>query len=194
MLCNSKKILFAVFTFMLLFNTNTLSQDVKVPLEIQFALLPKVLMLEKSLAVQDEKIKIAIIYDASIRSSIRMKDKILSFIENQSYKKDNTKFNFVTIDLANEADLSETLKESNIDAVYLTPLKSENITLVSFHCKNLKLISFTGVEKYLDYGISILFDIKNKKPKITINLESAKEEGASFSSYLLRLVNIINNS
>jgi len=187
------KILHLGLIIFLQLNLSISAQDIKVPLEIQFALLPKVLLLEKTLSVQEEKIKIAILYDSTIRSSINVKEKIFSFIDDQRYKKDNSKFVYITLDLANEVALSNLLIEHQLNAVYLTPLRSEHINQISLECKKLKLISFTGIEKYLDYGISILFDIKNKKPKITINMESVKEEGASFSSYLLRLANIINN-
>lgn len=187
------KILHMGLILLLQLNLSISAQDIKVPLEIQFALLPKVIMLEKNLSVQDEKIKIAILFDSTIRSSIKVKERIFSFVDNHSYKNDNSNFVYIPLDLANEVALSNLLIEHQLNAVYLTPLRSEHINQISLECKKLKLISFTGVEKYLDYGISILFDIKNKKPKITINMESVKEEGASFSSYLLRLANIINN-
>ena len=169
------------------------SQQSKVPLEIQFALLPKVLLLEKNLALKEKDIRVGIVYDNSSAASRLSKNKIFEFTDNPTYKEDNSKFQFIPIAIKEANDFQNTVSSQQLDAIYLTAEKSFSISNLLDICKKHKIISFTGIEEYFNEGVSVFFDIRNNKPKITINLQSAKKEGANFSSYLLRLANIIDN-
>ena len=54
-----------------------------------------------------------------------------------------------------------------------------------------QISTLTGVSNFFsDNNVSVGFDLKNNKLQITINLESAKAEGADFSSRLLSISKI----
>ncbi len=70
------------------------------------------------------------------------------------------------------------------DLVYFMP-GSEGL---SYICKNNKMLSVSGVAKYVQNGnISIAIATENDKPKIFVNLSSLKAEEQSMSTDILRI-------
>jgi hypothetical protein len=75
--------------------------------------------------------------------------------------------------------------------IYVAPLRAYDVTKISNLSKKLKILTLTGVNEYIDFGLSITIGVKGDKPQIIINLPSAKAEGADFSSQLLKLATVI---
>jgi hypothetical protein len=58
-------------------------------------------------------------------------------------------------------------------------------------CAKNSIVSLTGVAEYVNEGVAVGIGIKNKRPKILINLHSAIHSGADFSSELLNLAQVL---
>jgi hypothetical protein len=56
-----------------------------------------------------------------------------------------------------------------------------------------KILSCTGKAEYVtSCGVTMAVGLKNQKPKIYLNLSSAKREGADFSAKFLRVAEIMS--
>ena len=154
-----------------LFVTNSVrAQNIPVPENIQAALLSKVLKFNPELQKND-KIKMLVIYDN--KSQIN-KDEFINGLEKSievlAIKPDQIEKNI-----------------SGYNVVYFMSGLNEQ----AYRCKTRKLLSVTGINKYVEEGeISLGFGIENNKPKILVNITSLDMEGQSFSSEILRIAKI----
>jgi len=88
--------------------------------------------------------------------------------------------------------LAATLKSKKISVLYIAPGNKSNIETVIKITRGKKVLTMTGVPKYVKQGIAVGIGIQDKKPKIHINLSASKKEGAQFSAQLLKLAEIVD--
>lgn len=153
-------------------------------------LIPKIIAFDNNFSertLEDEKVKVGIIYSHHVKNSTRVKDEIFEIISKKDQYIIKSKVEYVFIDVENYKSI---LKKDKFYAVYLTPLRGIDLLEVFKLCQNLNILSITGVYDYYDLGASVYFDLVNNSPKININLLSSKSEGVNFSSHLLKLAEI----
>lgn len=162
-------LLFALFMFIC--NYQLQAQPANVPMNIQAALLSKVLKMDSKLS-EKEQIKVLVVYNN--KSNI-MKEELSAELEGKG-------FNVKSV-LPGEVEQSA----KNYDVVYFMP----GLTDYSGACKANKVLTITCVSKNVENGqMSIAFDIQNDKPKIFVNVTSLKMEEQSLSSDLLRIAKV----
>lgn len=169
---------------------NLQAQKIGVPIDIQVDLLPKILSLNKSFNLNDSNsvIKVGILFNSSLRSSMTVKNKIIDQVEGSEFKVKNAKAVLVPIDVSKITNIEQYFIENAIKVLYLTPIRGLDITEITKLCRKNQIITFTGVPNFINENdISVGFELENNKLQITINLESAKAEGANFSSRLLNV-------
>lgn len=169
------------------------TQHIVVPVQVQIPLLLKVISLEKNFSSYGDIYTIGVLFQDSFERSRALKDDILPMNGMKHIALLNgTPVDFVPLEIRSEEDIEKQLSAKNIKAVYITPLRSIDITVVSKLTKRLKIISLTGVPEYVEAGISVGVGIEGEKSKVLINLASSKEEGADFSSKVLSIARIIH--
>ncbi len=183
--------IFSIFLILLVSGDINNAQNINVPLNAQFEIIPKILSLnEVSKWKNPNEIKCAIIYNGLIKSSVTAKRKIEELAAEKQPKIQGKQVTCVLLDVNKEKDVEKFLQDNKIDLVYLMPLRAYDIGYLEKLFRKLDIISFTSTEAYLDYGISIGFKLVNERIKIVINLKSSRDEGAKFSSHLLKLAQI----
>ena len=169
------------------------AQETTVPVDLQVELLAKILSLNKSFDLDDasKSINVGILYSSSLRQSVRTKDEIIDQTKGNIIQLKKTKAFIKPIEITNINSLKNDLHDQKIDVLYITPIRGYNITEITHMCRESQILTFTGVSNFIsDNDISVGFDLQNNKLQITINLESAKAEGANFSSRLLNVSQI----
>jgi hypothetical protein len=168
------------------------AQSMGVPTDVQITLLPKILASNKSLSPdEDNVVKVGILYNSEIRNSITVKNNIVRGFNNKNDNSNPWSITLIPLDISEIENLQYEMRNNNIRVLYITPIRAYDLEKITQICRKEKIITITGVARYLDYGVSVGFDIINNKLKISVNLESAKEEGANFSSHFLKIANII---
>jgi len=183
---------FLTLSFLLLgVSTSSLfAQEISVPIDVQIDILPKILSLNKSFDLENSNttIKVGILYSSVLRNSEKVKNEIQTQTAESNLKIRKANVNFIPIDVSKTKDIKSYLTQNNISVLYFAPLRGYDIASISKICKEEQIITFTGVSSFMDESdISVGFELQDNKLKITINLESAKAEGANFSSRLLSL-------
>ncbi len=168
------------------------AQSMGVPTDVQITLLPKILASNKSLSPdEDNVVKVGILFNSEIRSSVTVKNNIVRGFSNKNDDSNPWSITLVPLDISEIENLQNEMRNNNIKVLYITPIRAYDLEKITQICRREKIITITGVVKYLDYGVSVCFDIINNKLKISVNLESSKEEGANFSSHFLKIANVI---
>ena len=176
----------------ILWSIGNMAQDMAVPAEVQFPLLAKILTFDRNLQdrVGDE-IVIAIVYQRKYRRSLNVKDNLFDIINKSSIKAiEAIPIQYLSIDLDN-TDLAKTVSMNKVDILYITPIRAVSMETITAVSRANKILTFTGVQEYVQSGLAMGIGIKGGKPNIIINLAAAKIEGADFSSRLLKLVKVI---
>ncbi|MFA6570340.1 MAG: YfiR family protein [Bacteroidota bacterium] len=190
-----KKIFFILLILNLLFSRTSFAQEIPVPVMNQLQIFYKIFSSNRNFKLKEgNAIEICIVYQKKFRLSSGIKNQVLSIIEeNGSFKKfDNKKINFSILSIENEKTLDNYLESNKVDIILITPLRAVNIELLAETTRKHKVLSFCFVPEYVESGLSVGIGSKAGKPKILINLKASREEGADFSSQLLKLSKIIN--
>ncbi len=163
-------------------------QEMPVPASTQGELIPKILLLNKNF-VNKPQIKLGIIFNKYSRSSAEAADVLIDKIKSPAI---NIKIRTVLIELSEIDNITETLNDYEFDAIYIAPLRGINLASIRTYCRTRKIVSFCGTPELVADYFSVGFDLVDNKVKIYINLKSALEEGADFSSRLLKIAQVTN--
>jgi len=169
------------------------AQQMVVPVQIQIPLLIKVVSLQKNISSLKEVYTIGIFFQKTFSKSEKAKDEIIAMGRKKGLSLLNgIPVQFVPVEVSSEKDFAQIIKDKQINAVYVTPLHSININLISEFARHRNILSMTGVPEYVEEGISVGVSAEGEKPQIVINVTASKEEGAEFSSKLLNFARIIH--
>lgn len=169
------------------------AQEIEAPVEVQYALLHKILAFDRNLKNRvGEELVIGILFQSNVRSSLICKDELIAVIEKaQSEKLVDLPVRYVALEMAAALDLSEFVSKNKIDVFYVAPLRAVDIKSVTAVSRAKKIFTFTGVPAYVDAGVTAGVGSKGESPRILVNLPSARAEGVEFSSQLLKLAKVI---
>ncbi len=189
---SSMKIVILASVLAFLWTAPSSAQEMAVPVSVQFPLFLKILVFDRNLRnrVGDE-IVIGVIHQRKFKRSLRVKDEFMDVMKESPIKTvADIPIRLVSIDV-DDADLENTISKNEIDVLYITPVRTlemKKFTSLSFAKK---ITTLTGVPDYVAEGLAVGIGTKGGKPRIIINLPTAKAEGADFSSGLLNLAKVI---
>ncbi len=191
-----RKKIAGVLCLILLGFSFVLAQDMMVPSIVQYRLFLKILSYDRNLASNmGKELVIGILYQSGFRTSFRAMEGFQEAVRTTPQKEfEKISVKSVAIDLDNESDLEKALNDKEIDVVYLTPLRAYEIKVIASLSRAKKMITLTGVPEYAEKGIVVGVGMKGESPEIIINLPAAREAGSDFSSSLLKLARVIENS
>lgn len=176
---------------MLLFPGMKYAQQNSVPIEVQSPLLMKVISFNRNVAqINSPTFVIGVVYQSHNKYSKNIKEELEDFIDNTPATIGNKRVEFVYLDLDKD-NIRSILSYTQVHALYITPLRAYDIAEILAATRELKILSLTGVESYVEKGVSVGIGQKSDKPLILINLNACKSEGVNFSSQLLKLSKII---
>jgi len=187
--------LFSTLVTFALLSTSASNEEVKVPVELQAKLLLTALTYDKNLKRRtDEKLKIGILYFPEIVQSKEEASNFSKVLERFRDKKvSGLSIDKVLLAYRGNSELKKMISFEKINVLYLALGKMDLIKNVTNLTQSEKILSFTSIVEYVSKcGISMAVGIKSNKPKIYLNLFSARTEGADFSAKLLRVVEIID--
>ncbi len=191
---NSVCFKFVFFGMFMLQSLNCIAQEMPLPVEDQVPLFIKILNYDRSLKNRDDdKVVIGIIYQEKFRKSDITKDEFLNSIQDISDNTINGKpVECIPVEVSNLQNLDRIIDSRNISVLYVAPLRSIEINRIYHISRRKKVVTISGVSKYIREGISVGLELVDEKPKILINRKASKNEGIDFTSQLLRLAILIN--
>jgi hypothetical protein len=165
------RVLLSVIILFVFTNFRIYAQGASLPMNIQAALLTKVLKFNPKF-IDKPQIKVLIIYNRSTRLN---KEELASELVAKN----------IDVKAILPDELGNNIK--NCDIVYFMPGISDQDGI----CKANKVMTISGAAKFVEEGqMSIAFGVQNDKPKIYINVTSLKLEDQNISSELLRIAKV----
>jgi hypothetical protein len=192
------KALKAGWVIILLLWSSILSpQEIAVPVRIQVPLFLRILSFDRQLKQHaGNEIVIGVVYQAKFRKSLNVKEEFRRVIEKSSVDRvEGTPLRCLPINLdeaSDPADPASVIARTDVDILYVAPLRAVAIEAITAFSRENKKTTLTGVAEYVEAGLSVGIGAKGEEPLIIVNLSAARQEGADFSSQLLRLAKVID--
>lgn len=163
------------------------------PTDVQLSLLSRILVFEASFAQKGPRdtVRIGIVYQPRFRASRNAMSAVCEVLDSSETRDEfGFHFDYVLIDVGGGMDGASA---AGVDLLYVTPLRSLPVERVASFSRDADVLTFTGVPEYVRAGIAIGVDLAGGRPRILVNLDAVREEGAVLSSELLRLAEIVND-
>ena len=166
-----------------------------VPPELQAKLFLTALTYDKNLEKRaDSLLNIGIVYFTDVPQSKKEAENFSKTLEAFKDKKiSGRSFTTVLLTYNGNGDLKKKIVEKEIDVVFIARGKKQQVEKLLKLTQTEKILSCTSKAEYVTTcGVTMAVGLKDNKPKIYLNLSSAKREGADFSAKFLRVAEIVN--
>ena len=167
-------------------------QDTPLPVQLRTLLLFKTLTLDQNIAKGRTELRIGVVSSAGNKLSeadaqamaaqigkiLHMRVKGLKVVINH----------FAVSDLKS---LTEQVKNNRSNVLYLSPQIDGFLEQLCKFAAAQKILVLSGESSHARKCAAITVVMRDKKPKVLVNLKAAKDQGASFEESLLRISEII---
>ncbi len=178
---------------MMFYATNLTAQQSRVPADVQYTLLTKIMTFDRKFAAHaGAEVAIGIVYQRHVAESRTAADELAQAIGRSHIKAINgLRVHVVMVDVESTAALQSALHDDPVDIAYIMPLKGDDVADIIGVVQRVRARSFTGVPEYVALGVCAGIGIKRSLPEIIINLAAAKAAGQDFSAQLLKLSRVV---
>lgn len=159
----------------------------------QAAILARVLAYDRNLAERvGDAVVIGIVSKPdSVASAADGKRILEAFKALEGHPLKGKPFRAVALPWSAALSLADAKARLGVDAVYLAADLDAELPLLTTQARALKLTSLSGSEAYCASGVGVGLAIVEGKVRIIVNAGAVREEGAQFSSDLLRLAKVL---
>jgi hypothetical protein len=164
-----------------------------VPLDRQFSFLARVLTYDRNLKDRaGDQVVIGILYEEGFSPSREAMYDLAQAIRRSSIKRiRGMTVSYLPIAIDGGLPSHGDLADQGVTVVYVTPLQGVEISAIVELCRTNHLTSSTGIQEYVEAGLTVGLVPNGLRPPVLINLPAAAEEGADFSSQLLKLARVL---
>lgn len=168
------------------------AQEMAVPIAVQLPLFVKILTFDRNRVAQPGgPIVMGVLYQSKFRASANVADEIRRTAGRLSGAGNGAVLRVIALDLDDTSDLESALSRLQLTVLYVSPLRAVDLESVAAATRKARILTLTGVPRYVAAGLSIGIDLKGERPDIVINLPAAKAEGADLDAQLLKLARVI---
>jgi len=166
-----------------------------VPLDLQAKLFLTALTYDKNLEKRaDALLTIGIVYFPDAPHSKKEAEDFSKTLQAFKDKKiSGRSFKTALFTFNGNSELKKKIAEEEIDVVFITRGEKEQIKQLLRLTQSEQILSCTSNAAHVtSCGVTMAVGLKDNKPKIYLNLSSAKHEGADFSAKFLRIAEIVD--
>lgn len=161
-----------------------------VPVSLQIPLFLKVVSFDRQLASRmGSELVVGIAYQGDNRESVRARDDATRALEEARRLPGMPPIRIELIDV-DEQPLIVELARRHVTVLYVAPLRALDISIVADAARATRVTTCTGTPDYLSDGLAVSVRYQGERPRLLINVEAAKLEGAEFSAELLKLAQV----
>lgn len=155
------------------------------PVETQVPLLLKILAFDRDLAEAADPLVVAIVFQGRNRVSAAISEDVRG-----RFAAAVRPIRVVAIDLDKTGDLAALLVRERVAVLYVAPLQAVSVATLAAATRGKRVVSITGVPRYVEQGLAVGIDLSGERPQIVINLAASRAEGAEFSAQVLKLARL----
>jgi hypothetical protein len=167
-----------------------------IPVDLQAKLFLTALTYDKNLEKRaSAQVDIGILYFPWV---VESKEAALNFSKTLEMFKDKKisgrSFTVFLLTYNGDFGLKEKLADKHVDVLFIAGGEESMVREAIKVTQTEKILSCSNKAKYVTTcGVTMAVGLKDSKPKIYLNLSSAKREGADFSAKFLRVAEIVEN-
>ncbi len=170
---------------------STSAQDMDVPMDVQLPILLKVLSFDRKLPVRaPREIVIGVAYQGGNRESTLAQEEGMRVIGTQAAPGGTATLRVVPIDL-DESTIAQAHAKRALTHLYVAPLRATDVRAIAAWAREAGVTTMTGVSRYVADGLAIGVGLRGGRPRILVNVEASRLEGADLSAELLKLADIV---
>lgn len=163
----------------------------EVPVAIQIPLFLKVLAFDRQLhARAGAEVVLGVVFQSGNRASVNARDEVMRAVSSVRDSVDGLPVRAVVIDLDKEP-LAGALTRNRVTVMYVAPLRAIDIAAVAAAARTAHVTTMTGVPDYVGRGLAVSVRLQRDRPKLLVNLNASRLEGADLSAELLKLAVVI---
>lgn len=172
----------AVVAFAFVFLSPCMMTAADVPVSVQLNLYHKIWKLDRSLSTVPELV-VAVLYQDSYAASTEAKAAVMAWSGTS-----RVRCVYVALDSKNG---EAALLVVPADVFYVAPMRGANIEQIARIARARQIRTMSGLPEYVLIGLSVGIGVRNDRPRIMINLDAARAEGAAYQAQLLQMAEIV---
>ncbi len=167
------------------------ASEAEIPLDLQAALIIKVLAFDQSLAQQDGNLVIGIVIDESTAGRESMLSWEFGRLSGQSVQQ-RTITHVVVIDGSESDGIGDNIAASGANVLFLPhSSKKETVREVAYQATQLQLPTVAGSRECAKAGAAIGLAIQEGRASIVLNLRSSRKQGMQLTDELIQMSQVI---
>jgi len=167
------------------------AQDADVPIGLQIPLFLKVVSFDRQLASRmDTELVVGVAYQRGNGESVRARDDAIHALRAAQTEPGLPRLRIEPIDLDKESLVLQLVRRK-VTVLYVAPLRAIDIAIVADAARAARVTTCTGTPRYLSEGLAVSVRYQGERPKLLINVDAARLEGAEFSAELLNLAQVM---
>jgi hypothetical protein len=163
-----------------------------IPAELQVQLFLKILSFDRNFgAAAEDGVTIAVLVQRRYRPSLDGATEFLDAVD--AIHEDaftGARVDAIAVEFESMEELEESLVSLQPDCVYVPPLRALDFSRLAAIARREGIRTLTGVQDYLERGLSVGLGVRDDRPEIRIRLSAARAEGADYSSQLLSVARV----
>lgn len=165
----------------------------EIPARLQLQLFVKILAFDHKFQDRTgDKLIVGVVYQEKFPESVQARAEIETALKTDSATTiKGLKIHAVFIPFRSVSDLERRLAADSIDLLYVTPLRSVEISEIAAISQRRHVVTLSGVSGYVHEGLAIGLFLREDRPRILINLKASRAEGAEISAQVLKLAEVI---
>ena len=158
----------------------TAAQELEVPVELQLRTFTRVVEFDRAFHARvGETFSVGIVYQPQVRASYTAARDFLEVSSNEEFSEvRGVPSEFHMVELETLDQLGHAIRDLELDAIYLSPLRRIDVSQVSSVSADSGVVTFTGVREYLDAGIGLGLGSRSGRLEILVNLAACPVPGA----------------
>lgn len=170
------------------------AQQMPVPVDVQVPVLLKVLTFDRRIAdARGQNLVVGVLYQSGFRLSSTVKDQVMDALSRGSPGGPaHRPLNVVAVDADEKEEVEKALTRLGVKVLYVTPLRAFDLPSLCAATRRSGTLTMTGVPDYVEAGLSIGLDLRQDRPRILVNLQAARAEGADLAAPLLGLATVVH--
>ena len=166
------------------------ADEVSVPVDLQVQLLDRIVRYERSFTAQTSPVHVLVVTRPSSSESVRVSAQLVARVR-QAGRLGGRPATVDTTLFTNANALATTARSSTARLVYLTPGLGPDARSIATSMESLDVITVSAVGADVDRGIVLGFELVSSRPRVAVNLASARAQRLQFSAQFLRLARVV---
>lgn len=167
------------------------AQRMDVPVGVQVPILLKVLSFDRQLHARARQgVVVGIVMQGGNRASVVARDAAVELLSAPGTAVDGIAVRVISLDLDRQS-IADIFTDQVLTHLYITPLRAVDIRELAAAARVARVITMTGVPGHLNQGLSLSVGLRGGRPKILVNVNASRAEGADLSAELLKLAEVV---